>query len=285
MAVPVAGAVPVAVPVTATATVVPPAVDAASLFASEGMTVQQNLKDCMRCCICQPNWQWTVHSYSPSYTEGQGFPTVLFIQEDAAQCPARSFSFWAPGCRKTTYHVHEGKDASGPKIMEHTKEMTCGKDAIVLLTDQGPVYCPMCCCLPYLQTNDTNGIKIGKTQYLCDMYLWVPKFMVEDHTGKPMYLIRPDTCCGGCCIECQCGGNGGRCCRVPFHIRDPETKEPIDDSMILWLWPGIKKACCQRNNYAVKFPKQASLEMRKTLMGSVILMDMALFEVDQNGGN
>ena len=88
--------------------------------------------------------------------------------------------------------------------------------------------------------------------------------------------------CAGLCPECRCEGTGGRCCRVPFQIRDPTTKEQIEDAEIVWLWPGLKKQCCQRNNYALKFPKAATPELRKTLMGSVILMDMALFEINEN---
>jgi len=271
----------VAVPVV-TATTTPAATTAEALLASEGMVVKQNLKDCFRCCLCQPNWQWLVTAYSPSYTEGQAFPTVMFVQEDSDQCLDRSWSFWAPGCRATKYHVYEGQDANGTKLMEHAKGRTCGKEAIIMITDSGPVYCPMCCCLPYLDTFDASGKKIGSTKYLCDECLWVPKFHVMDADDKPQYLIRPNTCCGGCCPVCACSGTGGRCFRVPFYIRDPVSKEPIDDAVITWLWPGVKKACCQRNNYAVKFPKAASPDVRKTLMGSVILMDMALFEVSEN---
>ena len=85
------GPVPV---VTATST--PPATDPATLLASEGIIVKQNLKDCFRCCLCQPNWQWLVTAYSPAYTEGMAFPTVMFVQEDSMQCPDRSWTFWAP---------------------------------------------------------------------------------------------------------------------------------------------------------------------------------------------
>ena len=64
--------------------------------------------------------------------------------------------------------------------MTHSKPQTCGVTAIVLITDSGPVYCPMCCCLPLLETRDTSGKLLGKTQYYCDECLWVPKFKVMD---------------------------------------------------------------------------------------------------------
>jgi hypothetical protein len=43
-----------------------------------------------------------------------------------------------------------------------------------------------------------------------------------------MYMIRPDVCCMGCCVKCKCDGQKGKCFRVPFYIRDPQTMEPID---------------------------------------------------------
>jgi hypothetical protein len=43
-----------------------------------------------------------------------------------------------------------------------------------------------------------------------------------------MYMIRPDVCCMGCCVKCKCDGQKGKCFRVPFYIRDPQTMDPID---------------------------------------------------------
>lgn len=94
--------------VVVSGTATPPKVDAESLLASEGFVIKQNMKDCCRDCSgCQPNFQWTVHSYSPTYAETQAFPTVMFVQEEAPCCQ-RCCSCAAPGCRKTTYTVHDG---------------------------------------------------------------------------------------------------------------------------------------------------------------------------------
>ena len=53
--------------------------------------------------------------------------------------------------------------------------------------------------------------------------VFVPKFDIYDANGTKKYRLRPDTCVGGCCIMCRCGGEGGKCCRVPFIVRDPHT--------------------------------------------------------------
>jgi hypothetical protein len=39
--------------------------------------------------------------------------------------------------------------------------------------------------------------------------------------------IRPDTCCGGCCVLFKCGGPGARAVYIPMIIRDPNTMEPL----------------------------------------------------------
>jgi len=39
--------------------------------------------------------------------------------------------------------------------------------------------------------------------------------------------IRPDTCCGGCCVLFKCGGPGARSLYIPMIIRDPNTMEPL----------------------------------------------------------
>ena len=219
------------------------------------------------------------------------FPPVMFIQEDAPCCQ-RSCSFYAPGCRKTQYNAHAGGDANGELLLTHSKGQSCGQSAIVACSNDGPIYCPMCCCLPYLNTNGPQGEAYGSSKYICDGCLFVPKFIIKDAAGQIQYLVRPNTCCAGCCIKCKCGGKGSRCCTVPFMIRDPTTKLPLESTTpslpggekaeILKLWAGMAKECCGRNNYAIRFPASAPRELRATLMGSAILMDITLFEIKQN---
>ena len=57
------------------------------------------------------------------------------------------------------------------------------------------------------------------------LVVFVPKFDVFDGNGTKKYRLRPDTCIGGCCVMCRCGGkgSGGKCCRIPYIVRDPHT--------------------------------------------------------------
>lgn len=130
------------------------------------------------------------------------------------------------------------EDRNKDVVATHEKEQTCG----------GPF---VCCNQPYLETKDADGNLIGKTKFVCDwwrkcicilIWLWllctyishhpilfsvvfVPKFDVFDGNGTKKYRLRPDTCIGGCCVMCRCGGkgSGGKCCRIPYIVRDPHT--------------------------------------------------------------
>ena len=44
------------------------------------------------------------------------------------------------------------------------------------------------------------------------------------------------------------------------------------------LWAGMKKACCQRNNFAMKFPPQAPDAIKATMLGLGLLIDITIFE-------
>ena len=78
-----------------------------------------------------------------------------------------------------------------------------------------------------------------------DECCFVPKFAVNDPSGKEILRARSDVCCGGCCVKCVFGQQGGRCCAIPFKLRDPATLEPVGDAELTELWAGMKKACCQ----------------------------------------
>lgn len=130
-------------------------------------------------------------------------------------------------------------------------------------------------------------------RYVCDAYLCVPKYDVFDGDGNQRYRIRPDTCIAGCCPMFRCGGKGGKCCRIPFIIRDPVTLEACParigsggdgeaKAQITSLWTGIKRACQKKNAYALHFPADADPAMKATLIGANVLIDMTVFEQEEN---
>ena len=258
---------------------------------SNGILLKQKTNECCRCFVCQPNIHWTIAHQVPKSADidfDQLQEGEFWIQEDAGYC-GRAWSCWAPGCRATTYRTldrREWEDARGTapdskSLLTHRKNQTCGQNVIVGCGEDGAVRCPMCCCLPYMESFDANGTKLGRTQYMCDLHLFVPKFKVLDAQNNLVYMIRPNTCFGGCCVRCKCDGVKGKCFRVPFYIRDPETMEAHDggEAAITDLWAGLKNECCfKKNIYSVNWPDKSNRAMRSTLIGSALLIDVALFE-------
>lgn len=215
----------------------------------------------------------------------------MSISEEASRC-GRTCSFCMPGHRATKYTVRAGLyDEENPGtqsnrvLYTHEKDTTCGTNVFIAFTDGGQLRIPMCCNLPYLETKDANGAKLGRTQYICDACLFVPKFHISNRNGETKYLLRPDTCVAGCCVKCKCNcdANSGKCCRVPFYIRDPNTRDPLGEGHITDLFAGWKRECCtKRNQYSIKYPPACDNEMRATLMGSALLVDITVFEQEQD---
>ena len=260
----------------------------------KAVLMTQKTSQCCKPCCLQPNIHWTIKPMTtdedamPTISEAEGkswidAPPMMFVRETAGFL-GRCFSFCGPGSRKTKYETFAGEDDTGELLFYHDKDHTMGVNQVVGCNDKGQfIRCPCCCCLPYLKTKKPDGEEVGKTIYLCDMCLCVPKFMVSKR-GEPRYLIRPDVCCGGVCVKCKCGGKkkgGGsaNCCKIPFYVRDPVTKEKIDEAQITDMWAGFRhEMCTKRDLYMVMFPKEADVEDKALLLGATNLIDICLNE-------
>ena len=83
----------------------------------------------------------------------------------------------------------------------------------------------------------------------------------------------------------SCDDGSRPCPRAPMFIRDPITRAKIGEkhhhAKVEETIEYTKKpptACNFRNTYAVKFPGEATPEMRHALLGSALLLNMALYE-------
>jgi hypothetical protein len=152
-----------------------------------GLIMSQKTSQCCRCCCLQPNIDWefkllteeilTLSDDSGGMGGQYKMMDVLMHAKEEAPYTGRCFSWCAPGMRKTTYTTYLGADgAGGEMVMTHSKERSCGQNIIVACSDSGPVRCPCCCFLPYMVTKDASGTVLGKSEYLCDLCLFVPKF-------------------------------------------------------------------------------------------------------------
>jgi hypothetical protein len=271
------------------------------LAETKQVIVANSTSQCCRSGICQPSINWVIRE-ADNFNGGNPHnePNVAWIHEESEWFQRCCL----PGCRKTKYVQHSSTIPESVKKEEDFNWCTvqCAtnpkglteedRNKDVVATHEKPLACGMnCCCFfPHIFTKDANGKVIGKTQYVCDACIFVPKYDVFDGNGQKKYRIRPDTCIGGMCIQCRCGGKGGKCFRVPYLVRDPNTFQPFkgnggqEDAQMTMLWSGIKNEfCTQRDAFHVVYPDNATPEEKLSLTGSVILMN--ILEVEQQKNN
>uniref|UniRef100_A0A7S2F655 Phospholipid scramblase n=1 Tax=Alexandrium andersonii TaxID=327968 RepID=A0A7S2F655_9DINO len=272
------------------ATVIGQAVEEApeQMTMGDGVMVFQKTSQCCRCCCLQPNIHWTLHDYVENWGVSDQLPVMASMWESSPYV-GRCCSYCYPGFRKTTWEVRGGASETGPVLFKHEKNWTMPSCFLLWLSDSGPVRLPCCCCLPYVETVDNQGRLLGRSQYICDGCLFVPKYDLLDKDGNRLYRVRPDTCVAGCCIKCKCcdGQKKGKCCRVPFLVRKPDPPyEPVGDAQITDLWAGAMNECCtNREMYQVKFPQDLSQKdpeaVKKSLIGMTLLVDITFNEQDE----
>ena len=183
-------------------------------------------------------------------------------------------------------------------VLIHEKKQSCGVNCCWI-----PCVCGVLGTLPYLETTDPTstppGRVLGRTQYVCDQCCFVPKYDILDATGTIKYKLRPDTCLLGMCVKFRWGGKKGKCCRVPFLLRHPDTHEPmvsgatgggvagqVVNAMIEILWTGWTNECCSSKNvYHVTFPTTIPPEEKAVLIGSTLLVDVTMFEQQDDNDN
>lgn len=303
------------------ATVAPASMTMDRLAGLDEIVVAQTTQMCYRKGCCTPSINWVLLDSSnyevPTFGTNTSAASVVnnpfelpsvggWIHEESTffqRCLCH-----LPGCRETKFVHHAG----APPASLGAEDFHCCRiqttPASSFLTPQQissnivavhekantcPVNC--CCCpgnLPYLRTVDGEGRYLGETRYVCDECIFVPKFMVLDKHRNPKFLLRPDTCWGGVCIRPRCGGQQGKCCRLPFLVRDPLTKEPIaggetadgeTNAQVTQLWSGLaNEVCFRRHAYHVAFPSRCEASDKLVLIGSAVLLDVALFEKEDD---
>ena len=265
-------------------------------YLGDGVVLRQQTSQCCRVLCCQPNIDWVCTPWTPEIdTLGkfggagagstvEGSAPLAYVSEDAPW-GGRCYSCLAPGSRPTTLTYHAGPDASGQILFKHRKGCTNGQNQWIAQGDGGPVRVPCCCFLPYLDTLDAHDQKLGRSEYVCDACLFVPKYRVLGPAGEAWYAVRPDTCACGMCVECRCGGRGAKCCRVPFYVRHPETRAKLDggNAVFVDLWAGwAAEMCTRRDLYEMKFPAGATSAQKCTLLGCAHLIDLTVKEQEGN---
>lgn len=259
-----------------------------------GLLVKQTMRGCLQECMgCEAKSEYKVSEMDYAYIDSAGFlndgtmtmPDFMYLLEESG--------FVARCClqegRPFTMPVTSGAEAGGQELMRFEKPLSCQiciNVPIPVQQDGGvEVYwvdCPMCCCLPALETKNTSGQVITKTQYVCDAFLAVPKFDYYEN-GQYVYRIAPETCCMGCCLMPRCC-RGGRT-MLPFFFYDAngqmigEQQPDLDRPQITKVFAGLKKECCSTaDNFAIFFPPGCDNKRKAGLLGATMLIDLAWFE-------
>eukprot|EP01062_Namystynia_karyoxenos_P073398 TRINITY_DN701_c0_g1_i5.p1 TRINITY_DN701_c0_g1~~TRINITY_DN701_c0_g1_i5.p1 ORF type:complete len:332 (+),score=112.66 TRINITY_DN701_c0_g1_i5:104-997(+) len=260
-----------------------------------GLTVKQTMKGCFKECLgCEDTSEYRVADYVGVEQAGQAQQLAykMYALEQSSAwircCICNVFGITSG--RSLTIDVSqfnaqdpEGRGKGGPAVMQLRKPCTCPV-LIRIPTEDGHIPIPCCCNLPKLEAYNTEGMFQGYSQYLCDMYCCVPKWKVYDASRQLQYLVRPDTCCCGCCIRCRCTGKKGACLYEPMVLRDPNTLAPImandgNPASVVKVWSGMKKECLsEADNFAVLYPPGADLATKANLLGLTFLIDFTWYE-------
>lgn len=250
------------------------------------LSVQQTPRGCLQECLgCDAKSEYFIYA---GFREdgGEGAQPVGYMLEQSS-CAVRTICSLCGSAQTRPFDMPiTVPDKDGEEMVKFKKDWsfpTC----CILRGQDGECTFPCCCFLPKLTTTTPDGTVVGTTQYICDMNLLVPKFKVLNADGNAQYVIRPDTCCGGCCVKCGGCGKGSKFFYVPYYIRDPTTLDKIpggpggkgESAQIKKVWSGMKKECCTTaDNFFVIFPEATTTVTKANLLGATILVDFTQYE-------
>jgi len=258
----------------------------------QALLVKQTMRGCLQECLgCEAKSEFKISDMDLKYVDGYKVKTGGMDQDNIMYAIEESSFFmrccWRDG-RSFNMKVSEGGDPGGAPIVDFRKP--CGFPLnFSIPTRDGSIDCPCCCLLPKVSTNTPDGTPLdSESSYICDINLLVPKLQYSE-SGKPVYVVKPETCCGGCCIACNpCTGKG--LLYMPFYFHDPSNMSVIGGEygdektpQIRKMWGGLKKECCSTaDTFALFFPSGINAKRKAGLLGLTFLLDFTVFERQQD---
>ena len=257
-----------------------------------GLLVKQTMRGCIQECLgCEAKSEYKISAMDWGYLDdykvseaGMQQQNIMYALEESSCCLRLC---WRDG-RPFTMRVSEGGEAGGKELLNFEKPCSMPLNCSIP-TNDGSIDCPCCCMLPNLTTQLPGGAPLGSTSsYICDVNIFVPKLQYAEG-GQPVYILKPETCCGGCCISCNpCSGKG--LIYMPFYFHDPQTMDVIggeyggkETPQIRKLWAGLTKECCSTaDTFAVMFPPGIDAARKAGLLGLTFLLDFTVFERQQD---
>ena len=261
----------------------------------DALLVKQTMRGCFQECLgCDAKSEYKVAPFSSSQIDGisvseqaMSVPDIMYAIEESSCC----CRVCNPAGRNFQMLISEGGEPGGEKVMFYDKPLSCPA-FFVIQNDKGQqMDCPCCCCLPNLtlMSPDGNALPYQSKTY-CDATIFVPKFSYHEG-GEMVYKVMPETCCGGCCVACDCCSGKGLV-YIPFYFHDAKDavvggqyNDP-NTPQIRKVWAGFKKECCSTaDTFAVVFPQGSSPERKAGLLGLTFLMDFVYFEGHQSNNH
>jgi hypothetical protein len=256
----------------------------------ENILVKQTMRGCLQECLgCEAKSEYKVSDHDWSRQDARGFLATGAMEQENIYYALEESNCFLRCClkdgRPLEMNISSGSEAGGNQIMKFTKP--CGCPVMFQTQDQdgNTQDCPCCCFLPSFTATDADGNEFAKMNYACDINCMVPKFDYFEN-GQHIYRAKPPTCCGGCCVSCECKGRGCNAA-MPFYFETPEGERILDGHdddranipQITQVWAGWKKECCSTaDTFTVKFPQGITPERKAGLLGLTFLIDLAWFE-------
>jgi len=264
----------------------------------DAVLVKQTMRGCLQECLgCEAKSEYNISKLDWSKLDGYKLDedamnkdNELYALENSGFCmrccwrDGRGFNMevkeWVSNDKATA--------GTGKGIVNYKKDCGMPLNCTFDTGEYGAYSVPCCCMLPRVDMTTPDGQTLGSySQYICDQNLLVPKLMYGEG-DTPVYIVKPETCCGGCCIACNCSGKGS--IFLPFYFHDPNTGEPIssygeDAPQIRKLWAGFKKECCSdADTFGVKFPPGSDTKRKAGILGMTFLIDFTVFEKQSQAG-
>ena len=165
----------------------------------------------------------------------------------------------------------------------------------VVLKMERPWACPLssgCCCIPFwpfmqaINFTGADDAPLGRTTVLCYMNPCIPRFHIEDPGGAVEYKVQYPTCLGGLCPDC-CAEDMPRVGLYVYPANATTFDKHSNVGKIVKRWRGfLTEYLTDADTFAVDFPKGSTAAQKARLLGTVMYINMMLFEKNgQNGGN
>ncbi|CAE7504302.1 PLSCR3 [Symbiodinium sp. CCMP2456] len=259
-----------------------------------GLIVKQTMRGCIQECLgCDAKSEYKIAPLDPGEIRGDsasdhalGVPETMYAIEES-NCCCRVCN---PAGRGFEMNVSQG-GPGGPPVAKFNKPLTFPAICMTIQSKYGNYDCPCCCCLPMMTSHLPDGSSLqSESRYYCDVCLYVPKFKYKED-DQEVYIVHPETCCGGACIACDpCTGKG--LWYIPYYFHHPATGEVLGGEygdpytpQVRKVWAGWKKECCSSaDTFVVVFPQQATVRRKAGLLGLTFLIDFTIFEGHDSGG-